>query len=103
METIVKKRRVPIARDLGDLGFSAVVGPNLGMSLSAVQSHLGNTRRNHRRSAPSLTQPLLDGKIGAAFGVLKRQPALNFAPAAVALPVSTIVSRSAYSSGVNHS
>jgi hypothetical protein len=36
--TIVKKRRVPIARDLGDLGFSAVVGPNLGTSLSAEQS-----------------------------------------------------------------
>jgi hypothetical protein len=38
MGTIVKKRRVPIARDLGDLGFSAVVGPNLGTSLSAEQS-----------------------------------------------------------------
>ncbi len=36
--TIVKKRSVPIVRDLGDLGFSADVGPMLGTSLSAQES-----------------------------------------------------------------
>jgi hypothetical protein len=36
--TIAKKRGVPIVRELGDLGFSAVVGPMLGTRLSAKQS-----------------------------------------------------------------